>query len=48
MDDKIYQIAKNFNFLIVSVEKEQKVVADKRDFEEFLKFIISEVRNNRI
>lgn len=48
MDDKIYQIAKNFNFLIVSVEKEEKVVADKRDFEEFLKFIISEARNNRI
>lgn len=48
MGDKIYQIAKNFNFLIVSVEKEEKVVVDKRDFEEFLKFIISEVRNNRI
>ena len=46
--DKIYELSKKFNFLIVKVEEYEKVVADKSDFENFMKLVIAEVKKGNM
>lgn len=46
--DKIYEISRKFGFLIVKVEEYEKVVADKKDFEQFIQLIIEEAKKGKI
>ena len=46
--DKVYEIARKYDFLEAVVEEHQMLVAYKNDFEGFIRELISEVKKNNI